>query len=116
MNRIDYELGLATYEDEDFSGADGKAKALTCRTFCNVKHPFNKGKRNSCKEGCNAKYLTSEETWEEPPAAPPPPPKTPIDGTDTTETAGMSTGAKIGIGVGAVVILGLVIYLIAKKK
>jgi hypothetical protein len=39
-----------------------------------------------------------------PPPPPPPPPK------------GLSTGAKIGIAVGGVAVLGLIIYLVTKKK
>lgn len=34
----------------------------------------------------------------------------------TTEKQGLSTGAKIGIGVGVVAVLGTVIYLVATKK
>tara|TARA_R110000787_G_scaffold11722_6_gene38473 strand:+ start:530 stop:1039 length:510 start_codon:yes stop_codon:yes gene_type:complete len=56
MNRIDYELGLATYNEEDFSGADGKAKAAICRSQCYGRHLFSRGKRDRCKDACNVKY------------------------------------------------------------
>ena len=59
MNRIDYELGLMSSE-EDFQNADGKtiamASLVACNTACTGRHPFNAGKRNSCKNGCNAAF------------------------------------------------------------
>jgi uncharacterized membrane protein len=59
MNQIDYELGLMSSE-EDFQNADGKtiamASLVACNTACTGRHPFNAGKRNSCKNGCNAAY------------------------------------------------------------
>jgi hypothetical protein len=44
------------------------------------------------------------------PASPPPPPPPP------PPPKGLSTGAKIGIAVGGVAVLGLIIYLVTKKK
>ena len=59
MNRIDYELGLMSSE-EDFQNADGKAIAMAslvaCNTACKGRHPFSASKRNSCKNGCNAAF------------------------------------------------------------
>ena len=61
MQRIDYELGLATHE-EDFSGADGlgaaKAVLIACNTGCSMTHPFTKSKRNSCKAKCGAIFCS----------------------------------------------------------
>lgn len=126
MQRIDYELGLIANE-EDFSGADGKVKAAVCRSQCYGKHPFNKGKRNSCKAGCDAKYRTEIEQEEivdvavtqqmgansttkaAPTAAP-----LEVSVVDENQ-AGMSMGAKIGIGLGAAILIVGGIYMMKKK-
>jgi hypothetical protein len=134
MQRIDYELGLIAHE-EDFSGADGKVKAAVCKSQCIARHPFNKGKRTTCKSGCDEKYRsydeynttqvavnqqmganstamkTSESSNEQ----------EALDRLSALENdskkaqAGMSMGAKIGIGLGAAILIVGGIYIMKKK-
>ena len=147
MNRIDYELGLMSSE-EDFQNADGKAIAMAslvaCNTACTGRHPFNAGKRNSCKNGCNAAFkaklnvIDTQLNRATPKplgiaaatptplgiAATPPISERPQETSETkisndsndSDKKGLGTGAKIGIGVGVLALIIGGVFLLKGKK
>jgi len=137
MHRLDYELGLAS---DDYSNAGGSAQLVACNTKCVITHPFNKGKREACKVGCAAQFAVRQEAvnptptpyvepvpdYTAPPPLPPPPNPNPTGGVGTggntgvggtqSQKAGLGTGAIIGIVIGGVALLGIVGYLVLRKK
>tara|TARA_R110000822_G_scaffold109382_1_gene239176 strand:- start:195 stop:596 length:402 start_codon:yes stop_codon:yes gene_type:complete len=133
MNRIDYELGLMSSE-EDFQNADGKALFLACTAGCIPKHPFNKGKREDCKAKCAAKFevrqtdkkifganktlrdraAAAEEAAATVSAAEEAE-KVSDNSDENVKDKGLSTGAMIGIGVGVLALVGIVVLIIKKR-
>lgn len=66
-DNVEEEYDLITeIEDEinsNFSNAEGDsrpARNLTCRSACNIKHPFNRTKREECYDECDKKFPPSE--------------------------------------------------------
>ena len=135
MNRIDYELGLMSSE-EDFQNADGKALLIACTAGCAPKHPFNKGKREDCKAKCASKFEIRQETGkifgankaladrtaaaaDEVEAAATAAAEAAADeagkGSDNSDKKGLGTGAMIGIGVGVLALVGIVVLIIKKR-
>ena len=133
MHQIDYELGLAS-EEEDWDNAGGAAAAWTaralCMTGCRGKHfccgNKVKAKRKACDGGCDAKYRAKLAAAMPPPPPPPPPPTPPKppppkdtwtqDLTDTAISIGRanlqtpSNGAtekKEGLSTGAMIGIGV---------
>ena len=141
MHQVDYQLGLYSAGEDEYENADGKVLLAACNTKCTLAHPFSKTKRDACKQTCATKFEVRQETGKilgvnkylkeqegaaagaESEAAE----AASIDEenittgkrskeSSETETAGgLGTGAMIGIGVGAVVIIGLVGYLVMRK-
>ena len=136
MNRIDYELGLMSSE-EDFQNADGKALLIACTAGCVPKHPFNKGKREDCKAKCASKFEIRQETGKifgankalrgrtaaadevEAAATAATAAAAAADeagkGSDNSDKKGLGTGAMIGIGVGVLALVGIVVLIIKKR-
>ena len=130
MNRIDYELGLMSSE-EDFQNADGKALFLACTAGCIPKHPFNKGKREDCKAKCPAKFEVRQTDKKifgankalrdraavaaETAVATAEAEKVSDNSDENVKDKGLSTGAMIGIGVGVLALVGIVVLIIKKR-
>jgi hypothetical protein len=130
MNRIDYELGLMSSE-EDFQNADGKALFLACTAGCIPKHPFNKGKREDCKAKCAAKFEVRQTDKKifgankalrdraavaaETAVATAEAEKVSDNSDENVKDKGLSTGAMIGIGVGVLALVGIVVLIIKKR-
>jgi hypothetical protein len=101
----------------------------SCKTRCQTSFPFNKCKRQICKSGCgdpnfvvDPECLTSgggQDTTNTDTSGGGEDDIV-IDWTDDTTTTqqkqdgGMSTGAKIAIGVGAALVVGLTVVLVVK--
>tara|TARA_R110000787_G_scaffold11722_5_gene38468 strand:+ start:19904 stop:20464 length:561 start_codon:yes stop_codon:yes gene_type:complete len=120
---IDYDERL-DYMEEYYNAFGGflglgypaciKSQCKECKSECKNTQglKWRKGGKG-CYQSCRTKLQTEQNaniasmSSKTSITAPPP--------IDTTQTAGMSMGAKIGMAVGGVVILGLVIYLIKKK-
>jgi hypothetical protein len=134
-------------EDWTYADGAGlaKFKLNNCRRGCSVKHPFNKTKRNNCENVCEAAYnekikqidamsaaLEIANAQQSGNQAPVIPSETVneisadivnADVNNRGETiqedqpTGLSTGAKVAIGLGAVaLIVGVVIYMRRKNK
>ena len=123
-----------------------KFKLNNCRRGCSIKHPFSKTKRNNCETVCEAAYNAKIKQIDAMSAAleianaqqsggqTPVIPQETVDeiSTDivnagdnntrsTTEedapSKGLSTGAKVALGLGAVaLIVGVIVYVRRKKK
>lgn len=129
-----------------FSSANGWNNATGTFEFCGGKcmtlHPFNKTKRDACIAECKTKYSVNtvadymtqglkphdvNDIKNSLPTALGGNKQVTTSGSKTTEggsgngstdgsVSGMSNGAKIGIAVGALAVVGLVIFLVKRKK
>lgn len=126
------------FEPLNFDGDYSNFAVLNCG--CNVKHPFNKGKRTECINKCNQKKAEKKDnpnanvkdtlsTPTPPPApaspsAPAPAPKedtslatTPDNNTPQEKFLGMPKKVGIGVLVGVgVLALGLTTFFLLRKK
>lgn len=134
-------------EDWTYADGMGMAKFKlnNCRRGCSLKHPFNKRKRESCESVCEAAYRESikqigirasevenavaQQTGSQVPHGAPIPilKPTPSETNENVDdrgsnsqnesSKGLSTGAKVAIGVGALaLIVGVVVYIKRKNK
>ena len=133
MHQIDYELGLAS-EEEEWDNAEGRGKAQVaragCMTGCRLKHLFSKAKRKTCDRACDAKYqskiaaIDSAYDWVEPDLTDTaisigrPNLQTPSNGGNgaTEKKEGLGTGAMIGIGMGVLALIMIGGFMIMRKK
>lgn len=115
-----------------FSGADGAAETLEkleiCFKKCAVLHPFNKDKKLMCQNDCKAKYNIqslsdiSPELKDKLPQSLGgtkdirPEQTTISDSEKSTGLASMPLNTKIALGIGAVAIVGLAIFMVRSKK
>jgi len=106
MNSIDRELSQM---GQGWSNAGGTG---SCIAKCNLLHPFNKSKRSSCQTACGTSVVTAAPVEEVVTAAP----VAEVAPTVAPEVqSGISTKA-IVIGASSLLVIGLVIYLIKRKK
>lgn len=114
------------FDETGIQGGDYlNAGGVTCKTACYAAHPFNTKKQQECLKGCSDLKISEKEqkaaiksgatqakndygpaaatSTKDVPSAPAP------------QGGGLSTGAMIGIGAAALVTVGLVIYMVARK-
>lgn len=60
--------------DDDLCSVAGLGSLATCLAACNVKHPFNKDKRQECKAACMEKFNVPPPEEGAPEPVPPPKP------------------------------------------
>lgn len=138
-------LNHETFSNGDGLGGARAVKAV-CYTLCNTKHPFNEEKRATCKKNCDAAYEVKVQLKEEdrlsggvhkgllsgerieggiPALKGKAQDSKYIDrgqndgngkGAKGAIFGGLSTGAKVAIGVGIIATLGLTVYIIRKRN
>jgi hypothetical protein len=102
------------WDSGSYSSADGEARRKACKFKCNF---VRKSRRADCFKACDEKVERLQAEKEQDAMI-----DTGSNSTSPTmesasyDKVGMSSGAKIGIAVGAVVVLGVVGYLIMRKK